>query len=271
MMHIPDVKLNDTATIPTVGFGLWLNKNPEECVTSVVEAVKAGYRHFDTAQVYGNESYLAEGLKQAGLSRKDAFITTKIRVENFLRVNKSFEKSLVNLQTDYVDLLLLHFPVTGLRGGAWKKLEEQHKAGKAKSIGVSNYTIRHLEHLIKDCEIMPAVNQVELHVFLQQPELLEYCKQQGIKVEAYSPLAHGKGIDNPVLVEIGKKHNKTAAQVMLRWCIEAGTIPLPKSVTPERIKQNIELFDFALDEEDMAKIQLLNKNMRTCWDPTHVL
>ena len=270
-MDIPSTLLSSGASIPSIGFGLWKNKDRAECVASVVEAVKAGYRHFDTAQVYGNEEFLAEGLKQAGLGRKETFITTKIRVENFLRVNKSFEKSLENLQTDYVDLLLLHFPVTGLRGNAWKHLEQLHKDGKAKTIGVSNYTIRHLEHLLKDCEIKPAVNQVELHVFLQQPELLAYCKEQGIAVEAYSPLAHGQGIDDPALVEIGKKHGKTSAQVMLRWCIEAGTIPLPKSVTPERIKQNIDIFDFKLDDEDMAKIKGLEKNMRTCWDPTHVL
>lgn len=263
--------LNDGNTIPIVGFGLWKNKDREECINSVVEAVKAGYSHFDSAQVYGNEEYLAEGLKAAGLARKDAFITTKIRVENFLRVNKSFDKSLQNLQTNYIDLLLLHFPVTGLRGNAWRKLEALHKEGKAKSIGVSNYTVRHLEHLLKDCEIKPAVNQVELHVYLQQPELLKYCHEQGIAVEAYSPLAHGRGIDDPTLAEIGKKHNKTSAQVMLRWCIEKGTIPLPKSVTPERIKQNIEIFDFTLDANDIEKIKNLERDMRTCWDPTHVL
>ncbi len=263
--------MNDGSTIPQIGFGLWKNKDRQECVNSVIEAVKAGYRHFDTAQVYGNEEFLAEGLKAAGLGRTDTYITTKIRVENFLRVNKSFEKSLENLQTDYVDLLLLHFPVTGVRGNAWKHLEKLHNEGKAKSIGVSNYTIRHLEQLLKGCEIKPAVNQVELHVFLQQPELVAFCKEQGIAVEAYSPLAHGRGIDDLVLAEIGKKHNKTSAQIMLRWCIEVGTIPLPKSVTPERIKQNIEIFDFKLDEDDMDKIKGLEKGMRTCWDPTHVL
>ena len=270
-MAIPTTKLNTELLLPNVGFGLWKNKDREECIATVIEAIHAGYRHFDSAQVYGNEEYLAEGIKQSGVDRKDVFITTKIRVENFLRVNKSFQKSLENLQSDYVDLLLLHFPVPVVRGKAWKKLEALHKDGTAKSIGVSNYTIRHLEQLLKDCEIVPAVNQVELHVFLQQPGLLEYCREKGIAVEAYSPLAHGKGISNSVLADIGKKHSKTPAQIMLRWCSEVGTIPLPKSVTPERIKQNIDIFDFKLDDEDMQKIVTLDSGMRTCWDPTHVI
>ena len=270
-MTIPSTKLSSGASIPNVGFGLWKNKDEAECIASVKTAVTAGYRHFDSAQVYGNEQYLAAGLKRAGINRKDVFITTKIRVENFLRVEKSFRTSLKKLDTDYVDLLLLHFPVTVLRHGAWKHMEKIYKEGKAKSIGVSNYTIKHLEHLLKDYGIKPAVNQVELHVFLQQPELLKYCHEQSIIVEAYSPLAHGHGIDDPVLAEIGKKHKKTSAQVMLRWCLEVGTIPLPKSVTPERIKQNIEIFDFKLDQDDIEKIKGLERDLRTCWDPTHVI
>lgn len=270
-MDIPFTKLNSNATIPNIGFGLWKNKDQAECVATVKSAIEAGYRHFDTAQVYGNEAFLAEGMKAAGLDRQEAFITTKIRVENFLRVEKSFESSLLRLDTDYVDLLLLHFPVSVLRHGAWKKLEAIHAAGKAKSIGVSNYTVKHLEHLLKECKVLPSVNQVELHVFLQQPELLAYCKQHGIAVEAYSPLAHGHGLDDPVLAEIALKHNKTAPQIMLRWCLEVGTIPLPKSVTPARIQQNLDIFDFKLDEEDMTKIKALERGLRTCWDPTHII
>lgn len=266
---IPDMTINKRSKIPQVGFGLWLNKDPTECVESVVAAAKAGYRHFDTAQQYGNEQFLAEGLKQAGLKREDIFITTKIAVKNFLKVEKSFERSLENLQTDYVDLLLLHFPVTLVRKGAWGHLEKLHKAGKARTIGVSNYTIRHLKELLKYCEIPPMVNQVELHVFLQQPELVEYCQNAGIVVEAYSPLAHGQGIDDSELIRIGKKYGKTSAQIMLRWCIEIGTVPLPKSTHKERIEQNIDLFSFKLDDSDMAVIKKLEKDLRTCWDPTH--
>lgn len=266
---VPQVKMNDLKKIPGMGFGLWQITDPQQCIASTQAALSAGYRHFDTAQVYGNEQYLGEALKASGIAREEIFITTKIAVRNFLKVDKTFEESLINLQTDYVDLLLLHFPVTGLRSSAWHKLEAIHKAGKARSVGVSNYTIRHLEGLLKHCEIKPAVNQVELHVFLQQPELLEYCRQKEIVVEAYSPLAHGQGIEDPELIRIGNKYGKTPAQVMLRWCVEVGTVPLPKSVTPERIKQNIEIFDFKLDETDMRDIEKLDKDLRTCWDPTY--
>lgn len=269
-MSIPLVKLGDGNKMPALALGLWKNKDREECINSVKWAVEAGYRHFDTAQAYGNEEYLSEGLAAAGLSRQDAFITTKIRVENFLRVEQSFKKSLASLKTDYVDLLLLHFPVTMLRRSAWRHLEKIHGAGGARSIGVSNYTVKHLEELLAACKIKPVVNQVELHVFLQQPELIKFCHDNDIIVEAYSPLAHGHGIDDPMLVRIGQKHGKTPTQVMIRWCIEVGTVPLPKSTHQERLKQNIDVFDFKLAKADMAELAKLNKNLRTCWDPTRV-
>lgn len=254
--------------MPQIGFGLWQIKDRKVCVDTVKTAVSAGYRHFDTAQVYGNEAFLAEGLRAAKLDRHDAFITTKIWGKNFIRVEKSLDESLAKLDTDYVDLLLLHYPVTGVRRLAWKKLEQAHRNGKASAIGVSNYTIRHLKQLLEHCAIKPAVNQVELHVFLQQPELLAFCEEHSIVVQAYSPLAHGQGLDDPVLAEVAKKHDKTSAQIMLRWCIEVGTVPLPKSVTPHRIKENISIFDFELDIKDMQKLQTLEKGLRTCWDPT---
>jgi diketogulonate reductase-like aldo/keto reductase len=270
-MSLPSIKLSDGHSIPQVGLGLWKNKDREDCINSVRAALAAGYTHFDTAQVYGNEQYLAEGLAAAGARREDVFITTKIGVSNFARVSGSFRKSLERLQTSYVDLLLLHFPVTLLRGRAWKELEKIQQAGGARSIGVSNYTIRHLEELLKNCRVKPVVNQVELHVYLQQPELLEYCNQQGILVEAYSPLAHAKDMDNQVVKAIAKKHNKSPAQIMIRWCIEKGTVPLPKSSNPDRIKANAMVFDFKLDETDMKQLTALEANLRTCWDPTHVV
>jgi diketogulonate reductase-like aldo/keto reductase len=272
MGAIPSRHLNTGASIPQVGFGLWQVKNEAECVDSVNMALAAGYRHFDTAQAYGNEQYLGAALKQSAILRSELFITTKIGVQNFGRKHtpKSFALSLEKLQLDYVDLLLLHFPVTLLRGKSWKALEAIHASGQAKAIGVSNYTIKHLEDLLADCSVVPAVNQVELHVFLQQPELVAYCQAHNIVVEAYSPLAHGKGMDDPELVRLGQKYQKTPGQIMLRWCIEQGTVPLPKSVHKERIDQNIALFDFAFDQEDIIALKALNKNMRTCWDPTHV-
>lgn len=268
----PKIKLSNGTTIPQIGLGTWQIKDADQCLTTVESALKYGYRHFDTAQIYDNEQYVGKALKDSGINRHELFITTKIWTLNFLssRVIPSFDKSLDKLQTDYVDLLLLHFPVPKLRNSAWKKMEEIQGSGKAKAIGVSNYTIKHLEKLLKDCKIRPAVNQVELHVFLQQPDLLKYCKEQNIVVEAYSPLAHGYGLDNPVLAKLAKKHSKSPAQIMLRWCIEVGTVPLPKSSTPLRIEENINIFNFKLDESDMQEIRSLDANHRTCWDPTRI-
>jgi diketogulonate reductase-like aldo/keto reductase len=271
-MKIPHITRPTGASIPQIGFGLWKIKDEAECKQAVAWALEAGYRHFDTAQAYHNEQFVGAALKESHVPRKDVFITTKVAVEHFghNHAKKSFDASLEKLQLDYVDLLLLHFPVTLLRRKSWKALEEIHEAGKAKAIGVSNYTIRHLEELLKDCKVKPAVNQVELHVFLQQPELLEYCRQHDIVVEAYSPLAHGHGMDDPTLLKIAKKHGKTPGQIMLRWCAQQGTVPLPKSVHQERIKENLKIFDFKLDKKDLETLAKLNKNLRTCWDPTLV-
>ena len=271
-MSVPDIQMNDGKTIPQVGFGLWKVKDKEECKQAVKWALEAGYRHFDTAQYYGNEAYLGEALQESGIPRDELFITTKIKNENqdWDDLIPSFEESLAKLQMDYVDMLLLHFPVTEKRRPAWRRMEQVLASGRARSIGVSNYTIRHLEELLAENEVKPALNQVELHVFLQQPELLEYCKRHGIVVEAYSPLAHGHGLDDPLLQELAAKHGKTTAQIMLRWCIEKGTVPLPKSVHQERIAQNLDLYTFELDDDDMRQLAGLERNLRTCWDPTHV-
>lgn len=271
-MTVPNVKLHDGKDIPQVGLGLWQVKSMGVFSQAFQTAVGAGYRHFDTAQVYGNEAYLGKVWRSSGIGRKDLFITTKIRVENITiaRTAASFRKSLENLQTDYVDLLLLHFPVTLARKKAWKELEKIHAEGVAKSIGVSNYTVKHLEEMKQYATEMPAVNQVELHVFLQQPELLDYCKREGIVVEAYSPLAHAADMSDLTVQAVAKKHDKTYAQVMLRWLIQQGMIVLPKSVTPERIRENIDVFGFELDDEDMLRLSKLDRGERTCWDPTHV-
>lgn len=264
--------LNTGATIPELGFGLYLINDEVKCRTAVNTALEAGYRHFDTAQVYRNEGYLGETLAQNHVPRDEVFITTKIHNANQAedRLESSFEASLRALQTDYVDLLLLHFPVSGVRQAAWGIMAEIYQSGRAKSVGVSNYTIRHLEELFTYSKLVPAVNQVELHVYLQQPELVKYCASHGIVVEAYSPLAHGHDIDHPVLREIAVKHGKTPAQVMIRWCLEVGTVPLPKSQTPARIRENFDVFDFKLDKDDMAKILTLESGRRTAWDPTGV-
>lgn len=267
---IPNIKLDETSSIPQIGLGLW-KVSQQEFNVSFDAAVASGYRHFDTAQVYGNENYLGEAWKRHGLKREDIWITTKIRVENITigHTKPSFEKSLERLQTDYVDLVLLHFPVALMRKKAWKTLEEMKAAGKAKTIGVSNYTIRHLEEMKKYAAAMPAVNQVELHVFLQQPELLAYCKENGIAVEAYSPLAHARaGAEEPLLQELAQKYGKSFAQIMLRWLVQKDLVVLPKSVTPSRVKENAEIFDFELNEADMTRLAGLDRDLRTCWDPS---
>jgi diketogulonate reductase-like aldo/keto reductase len=269
---VPDIKLNDGNVIPQIGLGLWQVKDQAEFDRAFDAAIEIGYRHFDSAQAYGNEQMLGAALKRHRLPRDKVFITTKIDVGHFgyNRAKSSFAESLEKLQTDYVDLLLLHFPVTLLRKKSWTALEEIQAAGQAKSIGVSNYTIRHLEEMKGYAKVTPAVNQVELHVFLQQPELLEYCHEHHIAVEAYSPLAHARAMDEPVIMEIAKRRGKSYAQIMLRWCLEKNLIVLPKSVTPERIRENFAILDFKLDDNDLQKLAALDRDLRTCWSPVHV-
>lgn len=269
---VPTLKLNSGQTIPQLGLGLWKMYLGKTCREAVQAALDIGYRHFDTAQVYLNEQHLGRALSESDVDRKNVFITTKIRRGNFGESDllPSFEKSLKKLRTDYVDLLLLHFPVTGERQAAWKRMEELHKSGQARAIGVSNYTVKHLEELLASCKVKPAVNQVELHVFLQQTELITYCKQHDIVIEAYSPLAHGQGMDDPVLAGLAKKHGKTPAQIMLRWLVEQGLVVIPKSSHRDRLQQNFDIFDFKLDATDLKKIAGLDRNLRTCWDPSDV-
>lgn len=270
-MSLPILPIGDYS-IPQVGLGVWQVENVEQFKAAFDTAIKAGYRHFDTAQIYNNEQMLGDAWQASGIKREDLFFTTKVWLDNFTagRMKKSVDKSLQQLQTEYIDLLLLHFPVTGLRKGAWKTMEELKANGKVRNIGVSNYTVRHLEAMKKYASEMPAINQVELHVFLQQPELVGYCRENGIVLEAYSPLAHGKDMSNYVVQQIADKHDKTYAQIMLRWCIEEGMVILPKSVTPSRIEENIDLFDFELDSEDLQKLTDCDRNLRTCWNPTLV-
>ena len=271
-MNMNRIKLSGNTTIPQLGFGTWLNNDEEKCKSAVKTAIETGYRHFDTAQIYGNEQFVGQVLANSGIPRNELFITTKIWNGNMFwdDIIPSLEESLKKLQTDYVDLLLLHFPVTERRRPAWRRMEDILTSGKAKSIGVSNYTIKHLKELLAECKLKPSVNQVEIHVFLQQPELVKFCKDNGIALEAYSPMAHGYLFDEPTLNKIAAKHKKTSAQVMIRWCLDQDLIPLPKAVSREHIQENFEVFDFSLDSEDLKEISNLDRDLRTCWDPTHV-
>ncbi len=272
MANIPVIPLHGDEQIPQIGLGLWKIKDSRDFRTALQAAIQAGYRHFDTAQAYDNEHLLGEAWQKSGLKRDKLFITTKVAVENFgyKRAQRTFQDSLTKLQTDYVDLLLLHFPVPVLRKKSWLALEEIQASGQAKSIGVSNYTIRHLEEMQDYAKLMPAVNQVELHVFLQQLELIKYCRDHNVVLEAYSPLAHAKAMNNEVIAGIAKKHGKTYAQIMLRWCLDQDLVVLPKSITPSRIQENIDIFDFQLDDKDMQSLANQNQNLRTAWSPVHI-
>ena len=272
-MNIPSVELNSSRKIPQIGLGLWKNVLPHAFYGAINAGLAAGYRHFDTAQIYGNETMLGKALRLSEVDRSELFITTKVFNFNQSpgRLEPSVTRSLKRLQTAYVDLLLLHFPVSHKRQAAWPIMEKVYESGRAKSIGVSNYTVRHLQELLATCKIKPAVNQVELHVFLQQPELVDYCRRQGIVIEAYSPLAHGHGHDDPTLAAIAAKHHKTVAQIMLGWLLAQGFVVLPKSTHAERIQQNVDILDFQLDSYDLEQIKGLDRDLRTCWDPTNVV
>lgn len=272
MTDIPKLKLRDGQQIPQVGLGTWQSTDQAQFNEAFKTAIESGYRHFDTAQAYHNEQFLGECLASSGLKREDLFITTKIQTEHFgyRRAKSTIPNSLNKLRTNYVDLLLLHFPVPVLRKKTWLVAEEALAAGQAKSIGVSNYTIRHLKEMQDYTKVLPAVNQVELHVFLQQPELVKYCHEQGIMVEAYSPLARAHIMSNEVVSTIAQKHGKTYAQIMLRFLIEQNLVVIPKSVTPARIKENIDIFDFKLDKDDMEALTKEDLDQRFCWSPVHI-
>ncbi len=269
---VPELKLNTGAAMPGIGFGTWkirLNSNAKKAVT---EALKAGYRLVDTAHVYGNEKGVGQAINQSGLARSDIFVTTKVwnGDQGHQKALQAFDESLKKLGLDYIDLYLIHWPVTGKRQDTWRALEEIHQSSRARAIGVSNYTVRHLQELMNTNKIVPAVNQVEFHPFIyeDQRELLEFCKNHEIVVEAYSPLAHGLRLQDPTLSRLAEKHHKTNGQIMLRWAVQHGTVPLPKSTNPIHIKENLSIFDFELSAEDMTSINNLSDGDRTCWDPS---
>ncbi|MRX74032.1 aldo/keto reductase [Bacillus lacus] len=267
--------LSDTAVLhngvemPWFGLGVWQAEDGEEVVNAVSSAVKAGYKSIDTAAIYRNEDGVGIGIKQSGVPREELFITTKVwnTEQGYESTLQAFEESLKKLDLEYVDLYLIHWPVAGKYKETWKALEKIYKDGKARAIGVSNFQVHHLKDLIEDAEIKPMVNQVEFHPRLCQLELREYCKEQKIQLEAWSPLMQGKLLDNPVLAEIAEKHNKTTAQVILRWDVQSGVVTIPKSVKEQRIIDNADIFDFELSQEDMERIDGLNQDERVGPDP----
>lgn len=263
------VTLNNGHKMPLFGLGVWQIPGFKATQT-VLNALELGYRLIDTAAIYGNEAQVGEAIKKSGVPRDEIFVTTKLWNGEHSpdRVFKAFEDSYNKLQCGPIDLYLSHFPIAGHRNDAMKKIAEINRAGHCKSIGVSNYTVNHLKELMDKTGIVPAVNQIELHPWLDQSELLVFCKQHKIHVQAYSPLAHGSKLSDPLVASIAKIYGKTSAQVLVRYGLELGASVIPKSANPERLLENSLVFDFSLSPQDIAQLKNLQCNLRTCWDPT---
>lgn len=264
--------LNNGVKMPWFGLGVYKAQDGEEVVAAVKAAVRLGYRSIDTAAIYRNEDGVGRAVRElveeGAVKREELFITTKVwnADQGYDTTLEACDASLRRLGLDYVDLYLIHWPVKGKYIETWPAMEKLYKDGKARSVGVSNFHIHHLEDL-RLFEVVPAVNQVEYHPWLGQKELLTYCRDRGIRLEAWSPLAQGRILDNPELGRIAAKHGKTAAQVVLRWDLQNGVVTIPKSVTERRLAENANVFDFALDDADMTAIDALNTGTRVGPDP----
>ena len=264
MSTVPSITLNDGNPIPQLGFGVF-QIEPEDTAEAVSEALRIGYRHIDTAEMYGNEKEVGEAIRSSGLDRSEVFITSKLSNSAHVpqEARKAFDRTLSDLGFDYVDLFLIHWPLPTLYGGdfvsTWRTLEEFKADGRARSIGVSNFQIEHLEQLAAETETVPAVNQIEVHPYLANEAVRSYGREHGIATEAWSPIAQGAVLGDPTIAKIAEKVGKTPAQVVLRWHIQRGDIVFPKSVTPARIKENFEIFDFELGSEDVEAITALDR------------
>jgi 2,5-diketo-D-gluconate reductase A len=264
MSHVPSIDLNDGSAIPQLGFGVF-QIPPAETAEAVRLALETGYRHIDTAEMYANERGVGEGIRASGLDPGDVYVTSKLN-NGFHRpddARRAFEQTLVELGSDHVDLFLIHWPLPTLYDGdyvsTWKTLEEFKADGRARSIGVSNFQVAHLQRLEAEADVAPAVNQIELHPYFLNEEVRAYGEEHGIRTEAWSPIAQGGVLDDPVIVEIAGRVGRTAAQVVLRWHVQRGSIVFPKSTTPDRIRENFAIFDFELSGDDVAAIEGLDK------------
>lgn len=263
--------LHNGVKMPWIGLGVFKVQDGEEVVSSIKAALEAGYRSIDTAAIYGNEEGVGQAIAEANVPREELFITTKVWNANhgYESTLQAFDDSMEKLGLDYLDLYLIHWPLPsqGKYVETWKALEKLYKDGRIRAIGVSNFKIHHLEEIIANSEVKPMVNQVEYHPRFNQRELHEYCKKNGIQLEAWSPLMQGGLLDDPVLVEIAEKYNKSTAQVIIRWDLQTEVVTIPKSTKPHRIAENADVFDFELSQEDMDKINGLNQDQRMFADP----
>ncbi|MFD5457967.1 aldo/keto reductase [Streptomyces olivaceus] len=271
---VPPITLNNGVEMPQLGFGVWQVPD-DEAQTAVGQALEAGYRSIDTAAIYGNEEGTGRAIAASGLAREDLFVTTKLwnSDQGYDSTLQAFDTSLAKLGLDYLDLYLIHWPMPAREKyvDTYKAFEKLLADGRVRAIGVSNFLPDHLERLIGETSVLPAVNQIELHPHLQQHASRELHAEQGIATEAWSPLGSGKGIlEIPAIVAIAQKHGRTPAQVVLRWHLQLGNVVIPKSVTPSRIKENIDVFGFSLDTEDLAAIRALNEDRRLGSDPADV-
>ncbi|WP_405783289.1 aldo/keto reductase [Streptomyces sp. NBC_00859] len=270
MNAVPTISLNNGIHIPQLGFGTY-QIEPADTVAATLAALETGYRHIDTAEMYGNEKEVGQAVRDSGLAREDIFVTSKLN--NGFHAHddalKAFDRTLTELRFDYLDLFLIHWPLPGVGDfvETWKALEEIYRSGRAKAIGVSNFQPHHLRRLLQETEIVPAVNQIEVHPYLTQDEVRAFGAGHRIETEAWSPIAQGKVLDDPTITGIARRLGRTAAQVTLRWHIQRNDIVFPKSVTRSRVEENFALFDFELTEADMASITGLDRGERTGPDP----
>lgn len=260
-------KLNDGNKIPVMGFGTYRLASGKEAEAAALHALRTGYRLIDTASYYRNEEDVGRAIRASGIAREEIFATTKIWNDQHGDPLAAFGESRRRLGLDYVDLYLIHWPVPERRE-TWKALCSMQDTGKIRSIGVANFTVRHLEDFLSSTDTVPAVNQVEFTPFLYQKDLLQYCKKKGILVEAYAPLTRGAKFQHPAISDIAAKRSRTPAQILLRWCIQHGVVPIPKSHTPARIDENARVFGFSLTASDMKKLDGLNEDYRVAPDPT---
>ena len=262
-------QLNNGLKMPWLGLGVHRIDDGQEVEEAVSSALEIGYRSIDTATVYGNERGVGKAIRESGIPREDIFLTTKVWNDDQRgkRVLAAFEESLGRLGTDYVDLYLVHWPVKDVYQETWKVMENIYQSGRTKAIGVSNFLIHHLKAISRNSEIVPSVNQIEFHPFLVQPELIEYCQNQNIQVEAWSPLMEGRIVAIPAIKKMAEKYNKTPAQIVLRWDLDHKVVTIPKSVHINRLTENTQIFDFKLSREDMNLLDKLNEGKRTGPDP----